>query len=103
MNWTWQDLVLFSGAVYGLAWLVTASKLFEPLRTRFKAESFFGRLISCIVCTGTWIAGGLFLVSGWSGLFSPGFSTFEPVSLLVLLGWSMFVLWVVGKMTGDAS
>jgi len=29
MAWTWLDLLLFSASVYGLAWLVTCSKLVD--------------------------------------------------------------------------
>jgi len=102
MTWTWQDLVLFSGAVYGLAWLITRSKLFARFRGLFKPDSFFGQLFNCIVCTGTWVAAGLYLSAPWCGLFSAGFGVREPVAFVVILGWGVFVLWTIGRMTGDA-
>ena len=103
MAWTWQDLVLFSGAVYGLAWLVTRSKLFARARQFLNPASFFGQLLSCIVCTGTWVAVSLFLLAPWCGLFSDGFYCRNPVDLMVVMGWSISILWTVGRITGDAA
>jgi len=50
------DLVFFSGSVYGLAWLVTRSKLFAPVRGLLRPVPFLGHLVQCVVCTSVWVA-----------------------------------------------
>jgi hypothetical protein len=43
-------------AIAGITIVITTSKLFKPLREFITGKSlFFGRLLSCALCTGVWI------------------------------------------------
>jgi hypothetical protein len=99
---TWQDLVVYTGSVYGLSWLVTRSKLFAPVRERLRPVPFVGHLIQCIVCTSVWVAAGVLLTLPMSSVFSPGFRVAGPVDFILLLGWTMAASWAIGKLLGDA-
>jgi hypothetical protein len=102
MSWTWLDLLLYTVSVYGLAWLVTQSKLFERPRNAVKKTPFIGDLVQCVVCTGTWIGAGLALLLPCASLFSPGFRMQTPIDLIVLLGWVMASTWGMARLLGDA-
>ncbi len=95
------DLVLYSGAVYGLAWLVVKSALLEAARTRLRAAPVSRKLVDCIVCVGTWI--GLALLLAMPELSTVCIPWSTPYDLVLLLGWTVFFLWIVGRCTGDAS
>ena len=96
------DLLLFTGAIYGLAWLVTKSKVLRRPRQAVERVPFLGELSRCIVCTATWVALGLMLLLPWSTLFSDRFTAKTPVDALVLLGWSISASWALGRLLGDA-
>lgn len=102
MACTWLDLAFFTGVVYGLAWLVTRSKLVAPLRAVIHPVPFLGRLVQCIVCTSAWVAMGLALVLPCSNLFSPGFRVGNPLDLVILVAWSLTTTWFLGHHLGDA-
>ena len=55
------DFTVYILGVYGLAWLLTYSKIFSPFRDIIFAtnSSFLQNLITCIVCVSVWISGGL--------------------------------------------
>ena len=96
------DLLLFTGAVYGLAWLLTRSTLLQRPRQAVAGWWFLGEVSRCIVCTATWIALGLLLLLPWSTLLTSSFRARTPVDGLVLLGWSISASWVLGRLLGDA-
>ena len=102
MNWTWNDLLLFTLSVYGLSWLVTRARISAPLRERLRPVPFLGPLLQCIVCTGTWIAMGLSLLLPWSTMTSSAFRVHTPVDFLLLVGWSVSCLWILGTTLKDA-
>jgi len=102
MNWTWLDLLLFTGAAYGIAWLITRSKLTRPLRSVVAGVPFLGELLQCIVCTATWVGLVLMFVLPWSTLFSSGFRVGSIVDVLVLTGWVLASSWGIGWALGDA-
>ena len=96
---TFMDLVLFSGSVYGLSWLVTKSKITESLRMRLEDVPFLGDLFSCVVCMSVWIAlFVLFFARGSILVPQVGF----PGDVVVLVGWSTFTTWVLARLLGDA-
>jgi len=97
------DLLLFTGSVYGLAWLLTRARLTAGLRLRLTPVPFLGALLQCIVCTGTWIAMAVLVAARWSTLFSPTFRAVGPVDAVLLLGWAMATTWVIARATGDAT
>lgn len=103
MRWCVLDLLLYSGAVYGIAWGVTRSKLCRPLREKLAGVRFVGELVQCIVCTATWVGLALLLLLPWSSLFSPGFRLQQPADLLFLLGWTVASTWTLSLLLGDAA
>jgi len=101
MAWTWLDLLLFNGSVYGLAWLVTWSKLVERLRVRVAKVPLLGRLVTCVVCTATWIGFAIVPLLPHTTMFSAGFRARTPLDV-VLVGWVVAFSWVLGRALGDA-
>ena len=102
MAWTWLDLLLFSVSVYGLAWLVTCSKLVEPLRVRVARVPLLGRLVRCVVCTATWIGFAIVLLLPQTTVFSAGFRARTVLDVVVLVGWVVAFSWGLGRALGDA-
>lgn len=97
------DLVLFTGTVYGLAWLVTKSRLLRLPREMTARVPFVGSLLACIVCTSAWVALALVALLPYTTLFSMSFRTRTPVDVVVLLAWTLFSTWAIGRSLGDAS
>jgi hypothetical protein len=97
---SWIDLVLFSGSTYGAAWVLTRSKLLAPLRRRLAPVPLLGYLVSCIVCTGAWVALGLSLLLPRITLLALRPSTLADHAVLVT--WAVAVTWAVGSRLGDA-
>jgi hypothetical protein len=63
--------------IVGLTTIITMSQIFRPIREWITKKSlFFGRLISCSLCTGTW--------AGLSFFFIPEFA--KPVLAYMALG-----------------
>ncbi len=59
----WQQIALLSLANASLAFTISETKLFAPLRTWVGLRStFFGKLIACGFCLGHWTALALVLV-----------------------------------------
>jgi len=94
--------MLYTGSVYGLAWLVTRSRLTKPVREKLLPVPFLGHLVHCVVCTSAWIAMGVMLTLPSSTLFSPGFRVTGPVDFILLLGWTLAASWTIGLHLGDA-
>ena len=101
-DWSWLDLLLFTGAVYGCAWVVTKSKLAKRPREALAGVPFVGELLQCIVCTGTWVAIGLVVLLPRVSLFSPGFRQRGVLDGLVLVAWAVTATWGLGRLLGDA-
>ena len=102
MSWSWLDLLLFSGAIYGLAWLLVKSRLFERPRTVLEGVAFFGPLSQCIVFVGVWVGVGLMLLLPWSTLFSSEFRVRSVADGLVLIGWTVASTWGLALLFDDA-
>lgn len=100
-RWLWQDLVLYTGAVYGISWFVTKSRLLAQPRELLASVPFFGKLVQCIVCTSAWVAIA-WMVVGEPGLLSAEFQAHGPVDAAMILGWTMCATWCLGRVTGDA-
>lgn len=71
----WPDVCLLSLANASLAFTVTETKLFAPLRAWAKSRSaFLGEMLSCGYCLGHWTAFGLtalYRVRLWTGPWPP--------------------------------
>jgi len=65
------SLITWTLAVYGLAFLLSDSKIFEdwiPIRPFFKRIKFFRDLLSCYFCMGIWISTGGCLLWSWPNI-----------------------------------
>jgi hypothetical protein len=97
---SWLDLVLYSGATYGAAWVLTRSKLLAPIRRRLAPIPLLGYLATCIVCTGAWVALGLALLLPHVTLLALRPSTVADHAVLV--AWAVATTWTLGSCLGDA-
>ena len=85
------ELLVLTGATYGWAWVLTRSKLTEPVRSALRGVPLLGELSRCVACTGAWC--GLAL---WS------LHVHHALAAVVALGWSVFACWALGRLLGDA-
>jgi hypothetical protein len=64
---------------YGVTSIIVQSKLFKPFRAWVEGKStFFGKLVSCMLCSGFWV--GLLMVILFN--MSPAYSFLGEYSLL---------------------
>lgn len=61
-----MDLLIWILCCYGMSFIILWGSIFDKPRNWIKNHStFFGDLLSCIVCTGTWV--GFFMsIALWS-------------------------------------
>lgn len=61
-----MELIIFWIFVaYGTTSIIVWGSIFEPLRERIKENSgFFGELISCTLCTSTWVGFFMSIITG---------------------------------------
>lgn len=120
-----KALLLFILAVYGWSWLITKSKIFEPVRAWVTVHSSFLKkgkdgkfvssnrtktkvfmkakyLINCIVCTSAWVAVPVALSAGHSMLFNYTPMVVSVLDLALLMGVAMSSTWMIAYMVGDA-
>lgn len=98
-----MDLLLVLGASYGCAWLLTKSLLMRRPRGWVEERSaFFGRLLGCIICTGTWTTMGLALLTPWISFVSPWIHPKGPFDVLFLGALWIAVSWPIALRLGDA-
>ena len=102
MRWSLKDLVLFTGALYGFAWLVARSKLLRRPRRALARIPFLGDLVPCIVCTAAWVSVGLIVLMPRVTLFSEGLKPHRSADALILVGWALFSSWALSRALGDA-
>ena len=84
------NLLLFILFNFGISYIITHAKIFENFRNWVnKVEpKFFGKLIMCILCTGTWIGFILSLI------YSPSFILFTNIRIV-----SIFLDGILGGIT----
>lgn len=60
-----EVIILWSFMAYGITSIIVWGSIFENFREWVKSKStFFGTLISCVLCTATWVGFGLSIVTG---------------------------------------
>lgn len=119
-----KGLLCYILAVYGWSWLITKSKLIEPIRIKIFAllteelkktnatigislkVSFLQKLnylTNCIVCTSGWLAIPIVYMSQHSVLFkdSPIY-TDSFMNLIILIGIALSSTWIIAYITEDA-
>ena len=108
-------LIIYTLSVYGIAWLITQSHLFEGFRSSIeslseKREGKFGGgllqkvgyLANCIVCTSVWVGVLLALGSNYSLLLSEAFPPVNLLDLVIWAGWSASTSWLLANLLDDA-
>ncbi len=88
------DFVIYILGVYGLAWLISQSKITFPLRNYFYTDSgsFFQDLITCIVCTSVWIS------AGFVWFYFPAECWYTK---LLVIGTTTTTTWIIANLIGD--
>lgn len=67
-----DKIILWSLAAYGMTSILVWGSIFDSTRAYIKRKSkFFGDLISCTLCTSTWV--GFFMSITLGGLIAPVF------------------------------
>lgn len=90
----WSELLLLSLANASIAFTVSETKLFAPLRAWLDSHSpFLGGMISCGYCLGHWTAAGLCLIYRVR-LFHAWWPLDVLLSILVL-AWLSGLQWIV--------
>ena len=102
MTWTWLDLLLFTGAVYGVSWTLTKSVLLRRVREALANVPLVGKLVQCVVCTATWVALALTLLLDRTTLFSQGFRAGTVADAAILVAWTVASSWGLARLLGDA-
>jgi type VI protein secretion system component VasK len=97
------ELIAFSGAVYGLSWLLTKSALFGRPRRILAALPYVGRLLGCIVCTAPWVGLALVFVAPTSSHVIDSVRPRGIVDGVLFVGWLLFSTWTVARLMGDAT
>lgn len=65
-------LLLWAFTAYGMTTIIVYGSIFESLREKIKEKSnFFGTLITCMMCTSTWV--GFLMSITLGGLVTPVF------------------------------
>ena len=86
------DFIVYVLGVYGLAWLIVHSTIFEPIRYFLSKVDFLDQLTSCIVCTSVWISA--FLI--W--FYFPAEYWYTK---LLLIGTTVTTTWALANLLGD--
>ena len=91
-------LLFYSGCVYGMSWILTQSALFRPLR-----KAIGWKVADCLVCCSCWCSAAITALFWCSERIPvPGSFMANMALLYLLMMWSAFFCWVVGRMMGDA-
>lgn len=86
------DFIVYILGIYGLAWLLVHSTIFEPIRYLLSNVDFLHQLTSCIVCTSVWVSA--FLI--W--FYFPAEYWYTK---LLLIGTTVTTTWALANLLGD--
>ncbi len=86
------DFIVFVLGVYGLAWLIVFSAIFEKTRYVLYRIPFLENLLSCIVCTSVWIS-AFFII-----FYFPAEYWYTK---LLLIGTTTTITWGLANLLGD--
>ena len=91
-------MICFALIAYGLTNILVWGAIFENQRTWIKKHSkFFGDLISCVLCTSTWV--GFFLSLLLGGLTNHYFNVSWYVCLFTDGMFSAGIVWLINSMS----
>lgn len=91
-------LFLLTISIYGIAWILTKSSLFQGLRAYIarKELAYLSKLFNCIVCMSVWVSVGLLL------LLDPT-ADFRLYHYIIAAGYAAGSTWIIASLIGDAS
>lgn len=90
------QLILWSFIAYGMTTIIVYGAIFEKPRNWIKINSsFFGELISCPLCTSTWVGFFLSLVLG--SISSQYFDSFILVNIFVDGMYTAGTVWAINS------
>ena len=89
-------LIFWSFIAYGMMTIIVYGSIFEKPREWIKGHSnFFGELISCPLCTGTWV--GFFMSLTLGSLSSVYFHTFFLINVFVDGMFTAGAVWAINS------
>lgn len=89
-------IVLWSFMAYGMTSIIVWGSIFENVRNWIKGKSkFFGDLISCTLCTSTWI--GFFMSFLLGSISSVYFETYAIVNLFFDGMFTAGIVWAINS------
>jgi hypothetical protein len=89
-------LIFWSFIAYGMMTIIVYGSIFEKSREWIKSHShFFGELVSCPLCTSTWIGFIMSLTLG--SISSVYFSTFYPINVFVDGMFTAGAVWAINS------
>ena len=73
-----MNILLWILVSFGMATIVSVSKIFEPVRNWVtRISSYVGGFLACTMCMGFWIGGLLFLLNNWTSLITFEYEVFN--------------------------
>ncbi len=89
-------IVLWSFMAYGMTSIIVWGSIFENVRNWIKVKSkFFGDLISCTLCTSTWI--GFFMSFLLGSISSVYFDTYAIVNVFFDGMFTAGIVWAINS------
>jgi hypothetical protein len=91
-----DKLILWAFAAYGMTSILVWGSIFESTRLYIKSKSkFFGDLISCTLCTSTWV--GFFMSIVLGGLIGPSFDIHWTISIFFDGMFTAGIVWAINS------
>jgi len=91
-----DKLILWAFAAYGMTSILVWGSIFESTREFIKRKSkFFGDLISCTLCTSTWV--GFFMSIVLGGLIGPIFGIHWFVGIFFDGMFTAGIVWAINS------
>jgi len=89
-------LILWSFIAYGMTSIIVWGAIFErPRNWVINHSKFFGELITCTLCTGTWV--GFFMSAVLGSLSSVYFQTFILINIFVDGMFTAGAVWAINS------
>jgi hypothetical protein len=89
-------LILWAFIAYGMTSIIVWGSIFESTRVYIKKNSkFFGDLISCVLCTSTWV--GFFMSIVFGGLTVHIYDTFYVVNVFFDGMYTAGIVWAINS------
>ena len=94
-----MDLLYFILVSYGMTQIIVYGEIFDSHRIWIKKKSkWFGKLVSCAMCTGFWVGAFLFGINGLTELFN---FEYNYINIMLLGSLSSGTSYVLNMLFGD--